>query len=70
MTSPFSTNDVGRKLWVHMAGDAYEATGIDCYGRRFKKSGSWAFIRHCNLWRGSFWLIRHGRRYLIQRVIN
>jgi hypothetical protein len=70
MTSPFSTDDVGAKSWIHTEGDNYEATGIDCKGRRFKKSGPWAFIASHNIWRGSFWLKRHGRRYLIQRVRN
>jgi len=69
-TEIFQRDADGNVSWVHMAGDTYLATGVDRDGRRFKGSGSWAFVCGINIWRGSFWLIRHGRRHRIMKVRN
>jgi hypothetical protein len=48
---------------------SYDVTGIDRYGKRF--SMRYASIRHAlgiNLWCGSVWEVRNGKRKLIKRV--
>ena len=57
--------------WHQQAGDAYHVTGVDVRGRRFKiVTTSWAYARGINVWNGSRWLVRDGRRTLIERVYN
>ena len=51
----------------------YEVTGVDVYGKRFKKvylDPRWAF--GINLWRGSVWErdVATGKRRLLKRVDN
>ena len=49
----------------------YEVTGVDKYGKRFKLT--YASIRQAlgiNLWCGSVWEVRCGKRKLIKRVYN
>jgi len=69
-TEIFQREADGNVSWVHMAGDTYLATGVDCHGRRFRKSGPWAFVRGINIWNGTCWLVRHGRRHRIMQVRN
>jgi hypothetical protein len=57
--------------WHQQAGDAYHVTGVDTRGRRFKiVTTSWMHARGINVWNGSRWLVRDGRRTLIERVYN
>jgi len=60
----------GKAIWTHLEGDTYIATGVDRNGKRFKRTGPWGFIGNINIWRGSKWLVRNGKRYLIQRAFN
>lgn len=57
--------------WKAKPGDAYVVTGLDRRGRRFRLIfASWDIARMINVWRGSFWLLRNNRKYLIQRRFN
>lgn len=58
--------------WQHQEGDIYVATGVLVNGRRFKpiRSSSWRHIQQINLYRGTKWLERDGKRYRIQTVWN
>ncbi len=62
----------GKASWVHMPGDKYIATGVDRNGKRLGSitSSNWIHIHGINLYRGSKWLLRGGKRYLICRVNN
>lgn len=69
--NPFNKETNGIHEWTALAGDMYMATGKDRNGKRFNiKSHSWMYIRGINVWRGSKWLLRDGRRWLIQRITN
>jgi hypothetical protein len=64
-------NKSGEVSWTHQEGDAYEVTGIDRWGKRFKMtSKSWLFAAGINVWQGSKWLVRDGKRHLLVRVYN
>jgi hypothetical protein len=57
--------------WTPMTGDSYLVTGVDIEGRRFRMTcQTWSHARCINLWCGSKWLVRNGRRHLILRVSN
>jgi hypothetical protein len=62
----------GQVEWTHQAGDYYEVSGVDRDGRRFAtiRSESWGYAAGINLYQGTKWLVRDGRRYLIVRVYN
>ena len=65
-------NADGTVEWEAKPDDLYVATGTDPDGRRIKpiRSHSWNHIAGINLYRGSKWLERDGRRFLIQAVNN
>jgi hypothetical protein len=69
MKSPIEKTN-GACQWQEKPGDTYLVTDIDCDGKRFRRSGGWRWISCINVWRGSFWLVRDGRRFLIRRVFN
>ena len=51
--------------------DHYEVTGVDRSGSRFSISTkSWIQAMGINLWRGSVWEVKKGKRKLIKRVEN
>jgi hypothetical protein len=59
--------------WEPNPNDHYRITGI--YGPRGNKlapiqSKDWNYIRHINVYKGTFWLVRNGKRYKIQTVVN
>lgn len=58
--------------WTPQPGDRYLVTGLMAHStRRFRKYfSSWATANGINLWRGSKWLVRDGKRYLISRTWN
>jgi hypothetical protein len=63
-------NEYGREVqfWNELEGDTYHVTGVDKSGRRFKKVYSnWVMADGINVYEGSKWLVRDGRRYLIAR---
>lgn len=54
-----------------LAGDTFLVTGVNRDGRRFRiKTTSAQLAMGINLWRGSKWLVRNGKRKLISRVYN
>jgi hypothetical protein len=56
----------------HQAGDCYEVTGVLVNGRWFKviKTTNPMHALGINLWHGSVWHVRDGKRYLVKRVVN
>ena len=69
--NPLTRLPHGTVSWTPQEGDSYLVTGVDRYGRRFRRTcPSWAYANGINLWRGSRWLLRNGRKYRINRVLN
>lgn len=65
----FSAN--GTVTWTQQDGDTYLVTGVDRSGRRFRRvCSSWREASCINVWRGSRWLLRGGRRFRINTVNN
>jgi len=61
----------GNKVWESKAGDSYLVTGKDKSGKRFRVTyDSWHTANCINLWEGSKWLVRDGKKHLIVRVVN
>ena len=61
----------GRVSWLQAPQDTYLVTGTTTNGKRFAvTTKSWAHARGINVWRGSKWLVRDGKRHLIQRITN
>jgi len=59
------------KMVYERTADTYEVTGVDRSGKRFKlRYGSKFFAMGVNLYRGSVWRVRDGKRTLIKRVFN
>lgn len=55
--------------WTHMTGDAYHVTGKTVHGKRFKiVTENPHHALGINLWRGSVWLVREGKRRLVKRA--
>lgn len=57
---------------THQKGDTYHITGLLVNSKkRFKKtSDNPHYALSINLWRGSVWQVRDGKRKLIKRVYN
>jgi hypothetical protein len=67
---PFFTF-AGKKNWVHIQGDVYVVTGIDCSRIRFQVfTQNWLHAKSINVFRGTRWLLRGGKRWMIERVFN
>jgi hypothetical protein len=68
----FTREADGSVAWEAMPGDRYEITGTDRDGRRFTLGPyeRWQHARCYNIWRGTFWLVRGGKRHAIMRVTN
>lgn len=67
------TDDDGRPgvAWSPEPGDSYLLCGTDRAGRRFRmESKSWHGVAHINAWRGRWYLVRDGRRFLLRRCDN
>ena len=57
--------------WTSEPGDLYIVTGVTVSGKRFAKVfHTWLMASGINLYRGSKWLVRGGKRKLIVRVYN
>lgn len=57
--------------WTHQPDDLYVVTGVTRDGKRFAATYSnWFHAQGINLWRGSKWLYRDGKRKLLVRVWN
>ncbi|MHA2377527.1 MAG: hypothetical protein ACXAB9_15345 [Candidatus Thorarchaeota archaeon] len=49
----------------------YHVTGVDVRGKRFKiVTGNYHHAMGINLWRGSVWEVRAGKRKLMKRTYN
>lgn len=70
-TSPLTFKN-GKVEWTHQTGDSYVVTGRYYNSeRRFRaKCALPQQALGINLWNGSVWLIREGKRYRIKQVIN
>jgi len=69
--NPITKNTDGTIAWDSMQGDRFLATGVDRYGKRFRTSSvDFKYIRCINLWRGTKWLVRNGKRYKLYSVYN
>ncbi len=69
--NPLTKNKDGTVTWDSLPGDGYLATGVTRDGKRFRTySVDYRFIRCINLWRGTKWLLRNGKRYKLQSVYN
>jgi hypothetical protein len=57
---------------IHQRGDTYHVTGTLVNGRRFPPIVTRNPIHALgiNLWHGSVWQIRDGKRHLVKRVSN
>lgn len=66
MTSPIING-----TWTHLKGDRYRVIGKDRSGKPFKQEyDNWFWANGINVWQGSKWLIRKGKKYLIQTITN
>lgn len=72
MSNPIEFNPDGGAVWTHLPGDVYICTGVDVYGKRFPaiRTTSWPHAHSINLYRGTKWLERNGKRYRIYSVYN
>ena len=69
--NPLTRNPDGTVSWTAQEGDRYLVTGTDRNGRRFRRvCPSWAYAAAVNLWRGSRWLLRDGRKFRINTTRN
>lgn len=70
--SPIKIDAHGIVSWISKEGDSYLATGINRDGtKRFKmKYTSWNYVKGINIWRGTKWLVRDGKRYIISKHCN
>ncbi len=61
----------GKKNWVCMQGDKYVVTGVDCNGKRFRIwTDNWMHARGINVFKGTRWLLRCGKRWVIESITN
>ena len=71
LESPIKKASDGTVMWHKEPGDMFIVTGVDRNGKRFSKQYSDWFSAHCiNLWRGTKYLLRNGRRFKIVSVYN
>lgn len=68
--SPIEIVD-GKAGWTPQKDDRYMVTGVDVHDKRFRLMyNSWFMAAGINVYRGRKWLVRDGKRYLIQSVYN
>ena len=61
----------GKVTWTHRPGDEYLVTGKDVKGKRFRiRTSNWVHADGINLFNGSVYLIREGKRTLVKAVRN
>lgn len=71
MPSPFTHNPDGTVTWFHQPGDSYIVTGVTTSGKRFRFSTDrWPLASAINVYRGTYWLARDGRRHRISARYN
>lgn len=68
---PITRTQDGRATWTQQAGDKYVVTGRDCNGKRFRHTtASWLLADSVNVWSGTVWLVRDGKRFVVRRTSN
>lgn len=71
MPSPFTHEPDGQVSWSPQPDDSYIVTGVTRAGKRFRfTTTKWPLASAINLYVGTKWLVRNGRRYAIQRIYN
>lgn len=71
MNKVFTRHSDGSVSWECTLNDKYVVTGVTVDGKRFKKTfDDWRMARSINLYRGTKWLLRDGKRYKLQTVNN
>jgi hypothetical protein len=70
MTKDTPFEFVGKsKFWDQKEGYKYLVTGVDRNGKRFRLCyTNWVMAQGINLWSGRRWLVRDGKRYLINKI--
>lgn len=59
------------KEFTHTTADSYLVTGVKTSGQRFTiATANPMHALGINLWRGSVWQVRDGKRTLVKRVYN
>lgn len=62
-------NPIVDNAWSANPGDAYMVNGVDANGMPIrKKFNSWGRARSIYVTSGCKWLVRGGKRFLIQRI--
>ena len=63
------THTINGAEWTSKAGDLYKVTGVLVNGKRFKPivTSNWFHANCINLYKGTKWLMRDGKQYLIVR---
>lgn len=58
--------------WDGSQAKHYEVTGVDRYGKRFKRTNlTYLQMMNLNIWRGTKWLVRYdGKRERVTTVYN
>lgn len=61
---------VRQREWDSQPGDKFHVTGVLRNGRRFAaiKTDNWGYANGINLYSGTKWLVRNGKRYKIVSV--
>ena len=61
---------VRQREWDSEPGDKFLVTGVTRDGKRFPaiETVDWWNAKHINLYRGTKWLVRNGKRYKIAEV--
>lgn len=71
MFEDFTHDGPGLVSWIARPDDLYVVTGVKRDGKRFAlTTSSWLYASSINLYRGSKWLYRGGKRKLIIGVYN
>ena len=72
MKSPITRTDNGETIWIQEPGDLYLITGKYVHSsKRFRKIyQDWNHVKYINMWAGTKWLLRAGRRYKITTVLG
>lgn len=69
--NPITNSGNGLKTWISQTGDKYLVTGKDRSGKRFRiETSSWPYANSLNVWNGNKYLLRDGKRFLIQKISN
>jgi hypothetical protein len=70
MQSPFTPTPDG-VTWTHQLGDIYLVTGHTSSGKRFRfQTDKWSVANALNIYCGTKWLVRNGKRFRILSIHN